>query len=163
MTGFEPFETERLRIRRFRREDAVAFAAYRMDPEVARYQSWSDYTLEEAELFCAEMASCDPGVPGEWFQFALADPETNWLVGDVGVRFTEPAELGFTLARDRWGGGYAAEAVGAVIDRVRSRHGVGEVVALAHPRNSRSIRLLERLGFERAGEHGGDLRFVSQV
>jgi len=34
-------ETDRLVIRRFRPEDAPAFAAYRSDPDVARYQSWT--------------------------------------------------------------------------------------------------------------------------
>ncbi len=36
------FETSRLRARAFTAADVDAFVAYRADPDVARYQSWSD-------------------------------------------------------------------------------------------------------------------------
>lgn len=41
------FETSRLIARPFTDEDLEPFVAYRQDPEVARHQGWSDYTLEE--------------------------------------------------------------------------------------------------------------------
>ncbi len=63
--NFTQLRTERLVIRRFRADDAPAFAAYRSDPDVARYQSWEGYTLEQAELFTREIASHFPGDPGE--------------------------------------------------------------------------------------------------
>ena len=53
--AFTSIETERLVLRRFERDDVEAFAAYRGDPDVARYQSWQDYTHAEAEAFVAEM------------------------------------------------------------------------------------------------------------
>ena len=37
---FLPFATPRLRLRSFQAADAPAFAAYRSDADVARYQSW---------------------------------------------------------------------------------------------------------------------------
>jgi RimJ/RimL family protein N-acetyltransferase len=41
--------TERLALRRFRAADAEALAAYRSDPDVARYQSWTPpVTIERA-------------------------------------------------------------------------------------------------------------------
>ena len=43
--GFADLRTDRLVIRRFRVGDAAAFAGYRADPDVARYQSWDAYTL----------------------------------------------------------------------------------------------------------------------
>ena len=42
--AFTSIETERLVLRRFGRDDVEPFAAYRGDPDVARYQSWQDYT-----------------------------------------------------------------------------------------------------------------------
>ena len=65
------FETSRLRARSFTAADVEAFVAYRADPDVARYQSWSDYTLERGEAFVGSLQGATPGVPGEWFQFAL--------------------------------------------------------------------------------------------
>jgi aminoglycoside 6'-N-acetyltransferase len=84
--GFIDLRTDRLVIRRFRPEDADAFAAYRADPEVARYQSWDSYTRAMAETFVAETAALHPGMPGEWFQFGVADPSTDALLGDVALR-----------------------------------------------------------------------------
>ena len=68
---FAERHAERIPIRRFRPKDAAAFAAYRSDPDVARYQSWDGYSLMQAERFIDEMAHADPGEPGEWFQFAV--------------------------------------------------------------------------------------------
>ena len=99
---FSELRTERLVIRRFRQEDATTFAAYRSDPNVARYQSWDNYTLADAHGFMQEMAPLHPGEAGEWFQFATADAVTDELLGDVAlcvdVNDVGRAELGFTFA-----------------------------------------------------------------
>ena len=147
---FEDLPTDRLRIRRFRTEDAPVFAAYRSDPDVARYQSWDTFTLQEAERFVREMASTHPGIPGEWFQFAVGDPSTDALLGDVAlcVAAADPtrAEIGFTFAPANHGQGYATEAVRAVITYAFDRLDVTTVVAIADARNAPSIALLERIG-----------------
>ena len=64
------FETPRLRARPFTLADLDEFVAYRADPDVARYQSWSDYTAESGRALIASMQDLGPGVPGEWYQFA---------------------------------------------------------------------------------------------
>jgi RimJ/RimL family protein N-acetyltransferase len=152
-TGFTDLRTDRLTIRRFRPEDAAAFAGYRADPDVARYQSWDAYTRAMAETFVAEMAALHPGMPGEWFQFAVADPSSDELVGDVALRVDaeDPsrAELGFTLAPANQGKGYATEAVARVIAYAFERLGAETVFAIADARNDASIALLERIGMRR--------------
>jgi len=49
--GFTQLRTARLVIRRFHSQDLAVFAAYRSDPDVAKYQSWETYTVQEAEEF----------------------------------------------------------------------------------------------------------------
>lgn len=61
--------TGRLVLRRFQESDLGAFLAYRNDPEVARYQSWTSCSREEAEAILAGHEA--PGTPGEWTQIAL--------------------------------------------------------------------------------------------
>lgn len=61
------------------------------------------------------------------------------------------ASIGFTLAADRQGHGYAAEAVGAVLDDLFGRRGLHRVSAECDARNTRSARLLLRLGFVQEG------------
>ena len=106
------FETSRLlRPRPSRAGTSAAFAAYRADPDVARYQSWSDFTLADAEAFVASLQGDEPGVPGDWFQIALESKTDGVLVGDLALHVDadEPrqAEVGFTLAREQQGKGYA--------------------------------------------------------
>jgi len=81
-----PIRTDRLVLRALRPEDVDAFVAYRADPDVARYQSWSDYTFERGEAFVGWLQGATPGVPGEWFQFALeerSEPLKTRLPGDT--------------------------------------------------------------------------------
>ncbi|MFJ2264096.1 GNAT family N-acetyltransferase [Streptomyces sp. NPDC087844] len=147
-------ETPRLVLRRFRAEDAAPLAAYRSDPAVARYQSWDapvphDTAARIVRSF-AEGSSQSPG----WFQYAIELKADRCLVGDVGVCLHEnlmQAELGFTLAGERQGHGYAAEAVAAVLDDLFGRRGLHRVSAECDARNTRSARLLRRLGFVQEG------------
>lgn len=155
---FVELRTERLVIRRFCADDAAAFAAYRSDPDVARYQSWDSYTLSDAEGFTHEMASLHPGHPGEWFQFAAADPVSDVLLGDVALcvdlNDVGRAELGFTFAPAHQGKGYATEAVRGVIVYAFDRLEVGTVFAITDSRNDTSIALLERIGMQLVSTEG---------
>jgi RimJ/RimL family protein N-acetyltransferase len=147
---FTELRTDRLVIRRFGPDDVEVFAGYRSDPDVARYQSWDVYTRAQAETFVAELTDLHPGIPGEWFQFAVADAVSDVLLGDtalcVGADDPTRAELGFTFARAHHGKGYATEAARATIDYAFARLGVDRVIAFTDSRNDRSIALLERIG-----------------
>jgi aminoglycoside 6'-N-acetyltransferase len=147
-------ETARLRLRRFRPEDTAVFAAYRSDPAVARYQSWTaPVPADRAARLVEQLAAADAEQPG-WFQYAIEVKADGGLAGDVGVGLAEnrmQADLGFSLAADRQGRGYAAEAVRAVLGDLFERRGLLRVSAECDARNLRSARLLERVGFELEG------------
>jgi RimJ/RimL family protein N-acetyltransferase len=146
--------TERLVLRRFRAADAEPLAAYRSDPDVARYQSWTaPVPIEEARAIVASLEKGDPDLPG-WFQFAVEHTGDRALIGDVGVDLHEnrrQAEIGFTLAAAYQGRGFAAEAVRAVLDHLFRVRGLHKVSAECDARNTASARLLERVGFTREG------------
>jgi RimJ/RimL family protein N-acetyltransferase len=55
-------------------------------------------------------------------------------------------ELGWALAREHWGQGYATEAAGAVRDWAYDELGAERLISLIAPANVRSQRLAERLG-----------------
>ena len=55
-------------------------------------------------------------------------------------------ELGWTLAREHWGHGYATEAALAARDWAYEERGIGRVISLIAPDNARSIRVAEKLG-----------------
>jgi RimJ/RimL family protein N-acetyltransferase len=150
-----PVETGRLRLRRFEEGDAPAFHAYRNDPRIARYQSWTSCTLEEAGTFVRHHRAQAFGVPGEWLQVAVALKETNELVGDCGVRILtdspSQATFGVTFARQHHRRGLVVEAVACLFDTLFSSTELERVVADTDPENTAAWRLAERLGMRREG------------
>lgn len=144
--------TDRLELRRFRPEDAEAFAAYRSDPAVAHYQSWdAPFSLDLARTTVAGFATGDPLQPG-WFQYAIA--LDGLLIGDIGLNtFTNlmQADIGYTLAPAYQGKGYATEAVRALLEHLFTERDLHRVSAECDARNTSSARLLERLGFQQEG------------
>jgi RimJ/RimL family protein N-acetyltransferase len=146
--------TDRLILRRFRASDAPVLAAYRSDPEVARYQSWdAPFGIEKAEIAVRNFAASSPDDAGH-FQYAIELTGEQMLIGDVYVRLHDnlrQAEIGFTLDPAYQKMGFAFEAVSAVLDRLFRVQGLHKVTAECDARNTRSAALLERLGFQREG------------
>jgi aminoglycoside 6'-N-acetyltransferase len=144
--------THRLVLRLLRAKDVPGFAAYRSDPDVARYQSWdTTYSAEDGHRLVAAQEGVDFGDPGPWLQVAAIDRVSGELCGDCAVRVLteqpQTAEVGVTLAPARQGSGIATEALGAVVTRLFEQHGMHRIYAEADDRNVAVHRLLERLGF----------------
>ena len=72
-------------------------------------------------------------------------PATRWL------------ELAYHLRRSAWGRGYATEAARRCIEHARTQ-GWSHVVALCHPHNLASARVLDKLGFVHDGDEGEQTR-----
>ncbi len=145
---FEPLRTERLLLRPMRTDDAAPIAARRSDPDVARYQNWTTpYPLERAQTMVAEIVAMDGPVDDEWWMLTIADPDDTIVLGDLVVHLTwhgRTAEIGYTLARDAWGNGYAVEAATALVRYLFDDLGVTRVEAMLHPDNPASAMVLER-------------------
>ena len=138
--------TERLVLRALREDDLDLYAAMVADPEVMRHvgqgvpvgrgDAW-----RQIAMFLGGWALHGFG------QWAIERRADGVLLGRAGLWC--PAgwpgvELGWLLAREHWGRGYATEAARAVLDRV----GPGvRLVSLIHPDNARSIRVATKLGF----------------
>jgi len=149
---FEQLDSVRLRISRFRDDDAEALASYRNDAAVARFQGWSlPYAVADAKLFITKQRSLHPGRPGTWFQFALRRRPSAALIGDVALRTTDQhppeGELGFSLASPHQGYGYAAEAVARVINYAFGELEMSRLFAITDAQNQRARLLFNRLGF----------------
>ncbi|MGW4750396.1 GNAT family N-acetyltransferase [Streptomyces sp. NPDC004290] len=146
-------ESERLTLRRFRPADAAPLAAYRNNPDIARFQAWpSPLTPDAAAEQVRTYSRQDPGQPG-WFQYAIELKTDHSLAGDLGVLLHDnrlQAELGFTLRPDLHGRGYATEAVQTILEHLFSKE-LHRVSAECDTRNTASARLLERTGFQIEG------------
>lgn len=161
MTIF-PLTTPRLVLRPFTNGDLPAFTAYRNQADVARYQSWSSYTADDAQAFLAQQDGLVFDRPDSWFQIAVERKEDGVLVGDVAVHFFDDgrqAELGVTFDSGCQRLGYAQEAVSSVIELLFARLGKRRLVATVDLRNLRAQRLLDTQGFRREGHYRENIFF----
>lgn len=149
--------TEHLVLRPMASGDAAALAAYRSDPVQARRQSWeTPYPVDSAQALIAGMREVRFGQPGAWLQVAIET--AGRLIGDVAVRVDgddpRQVEVGFTLAADAQGRGFATEALRAVMSLLFTEHGIHRILADCDARNVRSVALLARVGMRREAHHG---------
>lgn len=150
--GFR-IRTERLVLRPLGDADLAEFIRYRNDPEVARFQEWPlPYTVELAGALIDDTRRLRRPTPGEWVQLGIE--RDGRLVGDVAV-WIDPAEesatIGYTVAAEHQGRGFAVEAADAVVGWIFEHTGVHRVAAELDDANHASARVLERCGFEHAG------------
>ncbi len=150
---FLPLHTGRLTLRAFTAGDTAAFAGYRDDPNVARYQDWElPVSGDAAARFVDGQRAVTGPVLGDWVQIAVE--HDGELAGDVAVGLDETgslATIGYTVRPESQGRGIGREAVGALVDALFDSAGVHRVAATIDPRNVSSARLLEQLGFRHEG------------
>jgi RimJ/RimL family protein N-acetyltransferase len=143
--------TDRFVLREFREDDVPALTALHSDPDVMRYlrpngeveprprQAWDYITVQMGHWLLKGY--------GKW---ALADRESDVLIGRVGY-FDAPyewpgLELGWTLARNVWGKGYATAAARLALDWGFETLPTDEIISAIIYGNAGSVRVAERLG-----------------
>lgn len=92
------------------------------------------------------------GYLGDGRPWAIEERDGGRLIGRIGCHYPDgwPGfEVGWALARQYWGRGYAFEGACAALNHAFTALAQEHVISLIHPANERSIRLAERLG-ERA-------------
>ncbi len=142
--------TARLLMRPFTIADAPAVHGVYSDPEVMRYVgNGAVSSLAATEKMLRDYV--DHQRRRGYSFWAVVHRESGELIGDAGLYGGDEVELGYTLARARWGCGYATEAARAWLDAAFGAHRLREVVALAEPGNPASGRVLEKVGMTRAG------------
>ena len=154
--NFTPIAGPRCRIRDFSEKDLAEFARYRALPEVARYQSWEHYTLEDAKALYAAQLTAPFGTEGSWHQLAITDKRDDSLLGDCALHFLEDGrqvEIGFTLAPEQQGKGLGREAVGLLVGRLFTTMNKHRVIAVTDAENRAAQRLLTALGFRKEAHY----------
>ena len=147
-------DTPRLRLRAVVPADVPDLFTVFGDPDVCRY--WSRPALPDLAAAAAlqrEIAALF--AERSLFQWAIADRASDRLVGtctlaELSVEHRRAA-VGYALRRDAWGRGYGTEALRALLAFAFDGLGLHRIEADVDPRNARSIRVLERLGFRPEG------------
>jgi ribosomal-protein-alanine N-acetyltransferase len=134
------------------------------DPSVARWH-WpgplgGPRTREQVrERLRIQAAQCARDGYTLWMWREVASGE---LIGQIGLQPAEvegarAVEVGWSVAPDRWGEGFATEAAEVSLDWGFGRAGLREIVSFAMVDNAPSLRVMEKLGmryervFPRAG------------
>lgn len=145
--------TARLLLRPLCLEDApAAFAGWVSDPDVTYYMPYHTHrSIKETEQWLASEAA---GVASPTrYNWGIAERAGGQLVGTIGLNLEGDAcELGYCLAKSRWGRGYMTEAVGCAVEFARHTLGVKRVYARVAVGNIPSARVLQKLGFAEVGE-----------
>lgn len=148
--------TERTLLRPWRDADREAFAAINGDVEVMRFMPSVLSRGESDALVDAFDARWRAGELSPW---ALELPGACEIAGFVGLhvpsfeaRFTPCVEIAWRLARAHWGMGYPFEAATAALAEAFDACVSAEILAWTVVANTRSWRLMERLGMDRDAE-----------
>lgn len=156
MSSGPTLETERLVLRRWKPRDTGPFAVLNADPEVMEHFPDILTSEESSEM----MRRID--LHFDEFGFGLWAVEIKWakrFIGFCGLAvptfqtpFTPAVEIGWRLARDQWGSGYATEAARAATDFGFEEADLSQILSWTIPDNQRSQGVMERIGMTRAPE-----------
>lgn len=145
--------TGRLRLRAWRRSDREPFAALNADPVVMEHFPGT-LTRRESDTFVdrIEAAFAEQG----WGLWAVEVPGVADFVGYVGLAipgfdasFTPCVEVGWRLDRAHWGRGYAPEGAAEALRFGLEDLGLREVVSFTAVGNTKSRRVMEKIGLTR--------------
>jgi RimJ/RimL family protein N-acetyltransferase len=145
--------TERLLLRRWKDSDLAPFAELNADPEVMQHIR-DPISRAESDAFAARIEEhLETDGYGLW---AVEVRETGTFVGFTGLAlqtfeapFNPSIEVGWRLAREAWGHGYATEAARSALEFAFEVLDLDEVVSITTTSNVRSQAVMRRLGMTR--------------
>jgi RimJ/RimL family protein N-acetyltransferase len=158
-------ETERLRLRPWRKEDFRPYHALLQHPDVHRHFGPEPMGQEECwRRLVASVGSWQVNGFGTW---AVERKSDSKLIGNAGIftawrdlepEFGEEPEMGWIFSQEVHGQGIAGEACRAAIEWIETDLDPTPIWAIIAPENAPSLKLAERLGFERYSDtlYNGD-------
>jgi len=162
-------ESERLLFRSHLAADLDAFCAMEADAEVRRYVGGAPRTREAAEQRFRERAM--QPVEDRLAMWATVLKDDGRYIGRCGLypsigreqrgeqKVAGEAVLGFYLAREYWGQGFASEAARAFVKFGFDELNLARIVTSVQVENTASVRVLEKIGFVIASHEIGPRSF----
>ena len=144
----------RLRLRALAAHDADALFALHADTRVMRYWScppWTDrqQAVEQIARYAREREAT------EFYSWVATLDRDDTLIGTCSLFGIQHAharcDIGYALAPQYWGRGYASEMLSLGLDHAFERLGLNRIEADIDPLNIASCKLVERAGFRREG------------
>jgi RimJ/RimL family protein N-acetyltransferase len=148
MTEAPELRTERLLMRGPRYEDYERFVEIMCDPAVGAGQGKPDGLTPHEAFVDLSVVTAHWQLRG-FGHWVLEELDGGAVVGRAGLYHPPDwpgIEVGWTVAREHWGKGYAPEAGRAACEWAHDQLGVRHILSLIHPGNAQSIRVAEKLG-----------------
>src|SRR5712692_10082695 len=155
--------TPRLVLRAFRRDDLPHYAALNADLEVMRYlggvltrESSDQMAVWAQERHAREgtgLLAIERRADGAFVGMCGLHYLTDWYPDDI--------EVGWRLAREHWGRGYATEAATAWLEHGFATLGLPRIISVTDPPNLRSLAVMHRLGM--LVDHHAELEYEGSV
>lgn len=143
----------RVRLREFRLDDLDDSMAVVGDDRVTRWLSFDSLTREQQEARLVATLERAQEAPRAEYYLAISVPQDDRLIGfaRLGLTGVKAAKLGYAIAADHWGNGYATDAARNLVNFAFTTLNLHRITAAAGPDNAASIAVLERLGFQYEG------------
>lgn len=145
--------TDRLLLRRWRPADREPFAAMNADPRVTEFLPTPLSRAESDAWVARAEAHFETHGYGHWAVEVSGVAPFAGFVGLSAPRFDAPfqpcVEIGWRLAAEHWGRGYATEGARAVLAFGFETLDLEEIVSFTVPENVRSRRVMEKIGMTR--------------
>jgi [ribosomal protein S5]-alanine N-acetyltransferase len=143
-----PVRTARLCLREFVKTDFRAVYAYSSDPRVTRYLFFGPRDEDSTADYLDGLLASQRERPRTRFELAVEHIETGRVIGACDLSFIERnvVDLGYMLAIDAWGQGFATEIALALVDAAFFDLHADQVVSTVDVNNGASIRVLEKVG-----------------
>ena len=145
---------KRIELRWLTEADIPALYSIFSHPDVMRY--WSSaplQNLDEAKALLDDIQ--DSFRKNELFQWGVFSKAEGKVIGTCTIlnmdRKNRRAEVGYALGREYWGQGFMNEALAALLHYAFTTLELHRIEADVDPRNTASLRLLDKLGFQREG------------
>ena len=144
------FETERMIVRAWQPEDITGLYKVMSDVRVHTYTKDKNnpWDRERTEKYIRFMIEKDFKTLDN-YHGAVIEKTTNQVIGLCGLnpyKEKEP-EIEWKLGVPFWGKGYATEAVGEIVHFAFKILQLHRIESYVMPRNSKSIRVMEKLNF----------------
>lgn len=148
--------TPRLQLRGWRLEDVGPMATINADPRVGAWLGGVRTPPQTQQSIQNWIEHWEERGFGLW---AVEERASGAFIGRIGLVYHDDwtasaydAEVGWTLAFDAWGRGYATEGALASLRWGFGAPGLERIISITLPDNRRSRRVMERIGLELAGE-----------
>lgn len=144
-------ETERLILRMWNRSDAAQLYDYAKDPDVGPNAGWKPHAnVGESRMIIDTLFRTNE-------TWAIVEKETGVIVGSIGLEpdkyrpGVQSREMGYSLAKSRWGKGYMTEAAKKLISYAFDVLSLQILMIRTSETNIRSQRVIEKCGFKYEG------------